>query len=159
MAVIVEPTLPFSASALKLGSHDNWARLFPLINPACAAVRTPSGHTVLVNKSVADRGGVLICAVVPGSNLSSKLLEESSLAAFALKSHGKEDATAAELVQALVGAGICVESGVVVVRSGAESRFEVVYSSKTSVLQVDVVGDLQFDHVLSLLSIMRPEIK
>ncbi|KFZ08777.1 hypothetical protein V502_09152 [Pseudogymnoascus sp. VKM F-4520 (FW-2644)] len=159
MAVIVEPTLPFLATDLKLGSHSNWVRLFPLINPACVAVYNPSGHTVLVNKSAADCGDVLIGAVVPGSNLSSKLLEESALSAFALRNHGKDDATAADLVQALASAGIPVGPGVVAVRSASESRLELVFRSNTPVLEVDVVGDLQFDHVLSLLSNMRREAK
>ncbi|OBT70910.1 hypothetical protein VF21_10131 [Pseudogymnoascus sp. 05NY08] len=159
MAVIVEPTLPFQDSDLHLGSHDNWARLFPLINPACVAVQTPSGHTVLVNKSLADQNDVLMCAVVPGSNLSSKLLEESNLAAFALKSHSKDDATVEELVQALTNRGICVDRGVVVVMGGSESSFNMVSVSKSLVMKINVVGDLQFDHVLSLFSSMRPEIK
>lgn len=159
MAVVVEPTLPFLATDLKLGSHSNWVRLFPLINPACVAVYNPSGHTVLVNKSAANCGDVLISAIVPGSNLSNKLLKESALSAFALRNHGKDDATAADLVQALAIAGIPVGPGVVAVRSGSESRLELVFRSNTLVLEVDVVGDLQFDHVLSLLSNMRHEAK
>ncbi|KFY36075.1 hypothetical protein V494_05337 [Pseudogymnoascus sp. VKM F-4513 (FW-928)] len=159
MAVIVEPTLPFRDSDLHLGSHDNWARLFPLINPACEAVHTTSGHTVLLNKSISSKDGVLVSAVVPGSNLSSRLLDESTLTAFALKSHGKSDATAEELVQALTSRGTRVDRGVVVVMAGPESKLETVFVFETPVLKIDVVGDLQFDHVLSLLSTMRPELK
>lgn len=114
---------------------------------------------VLVNKTVADQGDVLISAIVPGSNLSSKLLEKTSLAAFALKSHGKKDTTVEELVQALISRGIRMDRGVVVVMGGAESRFEMVSVLKTPVMKIGVVGDLEFDHVLSLLSNMRPEIK
>ncbi|KFY50029.1 hypothetical protein V496_09655 [Pseudogymnoascus sp. VKM F-4515 (FW-2607)] len=158
MAVVVEPTLPFLATDLKVGSHSNWVRLFPLINPALS-VYNPSGRAVLVNKSSTDYGDVLISAIVPGSNLSSKLLEESALSAFALRNHGKDDATALDLVQALASAEVPLGPGVVVVRSGSKSRLELVFRSKTPVLEVDVVGDVHFDHVLSLLSNMRREAK
>lgn len=147
MALVVEQTLPYSASALHLEDPNRWSRLFPLIRPSVKAVELSSGQTVVVDTALVNSKEVLIAVVGRLGHLSNRILSDS-LAAFAVAQQDWDALKAKDIEKVLYESGFNAESGVVVVRTGAEQSVREV-SSKA--VEVTVSGELKLDHALSLL--------
>jgi len=155
MAVVVEQTLPYSTSELRLEDPHRWSRLFPLMRPSIKTLDTSTGHTVVVDTALARSKEVLFAAIGTVGNFSSKILSESHLSAFTTEQPGKSTLSADQIQMILKDNGFPIQNGVVVVRSSS------IQNLKTSrgTVELSVEGELRLDHVLSLLSAMKPEIK
>ncbi|KAK0118241.1 Dihydroxyacetone kinase 2 [Cadophora gregata] len=154
MSLIVEQTIPYSPSQLKLDDPKRWSRLFPLMRPSTKVVETASGQAVVIDTALAKSRDVLIAAVGNLGNLSSKILNESHLAAFTVELSEKAVSTQ-ELVKVLKDSGFPVENGVLVIRTGTKQDLK----SASGVAEHIVEGELKFDHALSLLLAAKPEVK
>ena len=148
MAVVVEQTVPFSADVLDIENTSRWNNLFPLIRPTVKVVQTPKGQSLLVDGKHAKSKFVRIAAVGSVGNFSSKLLDERNVCAIVTERHGAGLLTAKDIQHAIYSGGIGEQQGVVVVRSSAQRRVEVLGSD---LVEVQTEGELQLDHVLHLL--------
>lgn len=148
MAVVVEQTVPYSASSLDLENISRWNNLFPLIRPTVKAVQTPKGQSILVDEALAKSKYVRIAAVGSSGNFSSKLLDERNVTAIVTERAGGGLLTAQDIQHAIYSNGISTEQGVVVVRSGKQRRVEV---HGSDLVEVQTEEELQFDHILHLL--------
>jgi dihydroxyacetone kinase len=149
MSLIVEQTLPYSRSDLKLDDQKRWSRLFPLIRPSVKSVDLSNGHTVIVDTTLAKSKDVLLAAVGSTGNFSSKILSESHLSLFTTEEAGKQDVSTEDILKFLSESGYPVRNGLVVVKTGAKQDLRVV---SERVVEVSVVRELKLDHLLSLLS-------
>lgn len=147
MALVVEQTLPFSASALHLEDPDRWSRLFPLIRPSVKAVELKSGQTVVIDTALVNSKEVLIAVVGRLGHLSNRILSDS-LAAFAVAQDEKSAVKAEEIENLLGDSGFKDASGLVVVRTGSEQSLR---QASNKAVEITVSGELRLDHVLSLL--------
>ena len=148
MSVVVEQTLPFNNDILDLHNPSRWNHLFPLIRPDVKAVQTSKGHSILVNEAATKSKYVRIAAVVKAGNFSSKLLDDSNVAAIVSESPGASDLSARDIQQEIEsksGEG----QALVVVRKGTDSH-AIVHSE--SLIEVVTSSELQQDHVLHLLT-------
>jgi len=155
MSIVVEQTLPYTTTELKLEDPKRWSRLFPLMRPSIKAVETANGQTVIVDSILSKCKDVLIVAIRSVGNFSSRILSESHLAAFTTEQYGKPTVSAEEILKVLKERGFLVENGVVVVRSSSKQDLR----ASAGLVELSVEGELNLDHVLSLLSVMKPEIK
>lgn len=148
MAVVVEQTIPFAKEALDLENASRWNKLFPLIRPSVKTVQTAKGQTILVDGALSDDRHVRIAAVGALGNFSSKLLNDRHVTAVVTTQKGAGVLTAKDIAQAIKSSGHGNAPGVVVVRSGKQRHIEVTGSD---LIEVEVNGDLELDHVLHLL--------
>lgn len=155
MALVVEQTLPYSASDLHFEDPNRWSRLFPLIRPSVKAVELQSGQSVVIDTALVNSKKVLIAVVGKLGQLSNRILSDS-LAAFAVAKDEGSAVKAEEIEKLLLESGFSIESGVVVVRTGPEKNLKSV-SNKT--VEVTVPGELKLDHALSLLFSSNEETK
>jgi hypothetical protein len=155
MSVIVEQTLPYTTAELKLEDPRRWSRLFPLMRPSIEAVETASGHSVVVDTALAKSKDVLLAAVGSAGSFSSKILSESHLAAFTTVQYGKQNISADEIRTVLKDSGFPINNGIIVVRSSSTQDLK----APPGIADLSVEGELKLDHVLSLLSATKPEIK
>jgi dihydroxyacetone kinase len=151
MSLVVEQTLPYSKSELKLEDPKRWSRLFPLMRPSIKAIETSSGHTLVVDTAHANTKNALIVAIVSGGNFSSKILSESNLAAFSTE----QSILAETILKTLKDSGFFVENGVVVVKAAAKQGLRKFPGG----VEVGVLRELQVDHVLSLLAAANADTK
>ncbi|KAI9821303.1 MAG: Dihydroxyacetone kinase 2 [Pycnora praestabilis] len=156
MGVVVEQTIPFSNSQLNLDDPERWTRLFPLIRPSVITVRGAKSHAILVDKSLLNSKNVKIAAVVSSGNFSSKLLSEKGVIAFTAEKPRTREVTTQDIMEALKANGMDFTTGLVVVRASDERKMEVLGDE---VVEVDVEGELELDHILSLLSVANAETK
>jgi len=154
MFLVVEQTIPYSDSQLKLDDPKRWSRLFPLMRPSIKVVETTRGQTVVIDTTLANGKDVLIAAVGSIGNFSSKILSESHLAAFTVE-QSEKNVSAQEMAEALKDSGFPVENGVVVIRAGQKQSL----SSASGILEFTVDGELKLDHALSLLLAAKPKVK
>lgn len=155
MSVIVEQTLPYSSTELKLEDPKRWSRLFSLMRPSIKIIETAIGQAVVVDTALSGSKDVLIAAVANVGNFSSKILSESHLAAFATE-HSGMPAISSEAIQILLeDNGFPVQNGVVVVRLSPKQNLRVSHG----IVELSVGGELRLDHVLSLLAAIKPDIK
>ncbi|CAK4033660.1 Dihydroxyacetone kinase [Lecanosticta acicola] len=155
MAVVVEPTIPFTPSTLDLENPTRWTTLFPLIRPTVQSVQTPKGHTLLVDTSKSQGKQYLhIVAAATLGHFSSQLLDERHVTAIVVAetTGAGIPVTAGDLPQTLRRAGVEMGPGVVLVRAGraAESK-AVVVQHTPDVLEVVCEGALAADHALQLI--------
>lgn len=155
MALVVEQTLPYSASALHLEDPSRWSRLFPLIRPSVKAVELQDGNTVVVDTALVDSKDVLIAVVGRLGHLSNRILSDS-LAAFAVAKDEESAVKAEEIEKLLYASGFKAQSGVVVVRTGSK---QILRQVSDKAVEVTVSGELKLDHVLSLLLSTNKETK
>lgn len=155
MSLIVEPSTPYSSTQLQLDDSKRWSRLFPLLRPSTRAIETPNGEMAVVDTALANSKNVLLVAVGKAGHFSSKILSESHLAAFAIEQTCTKALSADDLVNVLRESSFPVENGVVVVR--IREKEDLVLTKE--VVELSVAGPLRFDHILSLLSAINPEIK
>jgi hypothetical protein len=155
MALVVEQTLPYSASALHLEDPERWSRLFPLIRPSVKAVELKSGQTVVIDTALVNSKDVLIAVVGRVGHLSNRILSDS-LAAFAVAQDEKSAVKAEDIDDLLGESGFKDASGLVVVRTGSDQSLRQV-SNKA--VEITVSGELRLDHVLSLLFSSNAETK
>jgi len=148
MAVVVEQTIPFPASTLDLENPNRWNALFPLIRPTVKAVQTAKGQTILVDTAHADGKHVCVVAVGVLGNFSSKLLSDRHVSAVVTSQKGAGLLTSKDIAHTVEGAGFKQAPGFVVVRSGKQRKVEL---EGSSIVDVEVDGDLELDHVLHLL--------
>lgn len=127
----------------------------PLLRPSLKAVETTSGQTIIIDRALASTKNTLIAVVGYVGNLSSKILSGSHLAAFNAEQLGKQSVTVEDVVKVLKDEGFSVESGVVVLNPGLKQNFRPFPGG----VEVAVVGELNFDHVLSLLAAFNAETK
>lgn len=154
MSIIVEQTLPYRNSQLNLDDPKRWSRLFPLMRPSIKVVKTSSGQTTVIDTALAKSNDVLLTAVGSIGNLSSKILSESHLAAFTAVQSGTT-VSGTELGNTLKDSGFPVENGVVAIRVGGKH----IVQSAPGLIDFSVDGELELDHVLSLLLAAKPEVK
>jgi len=148
MAVVVSQTIPFSMASLDLSNPSRWNNLLPLIRPSLRTVQTAKGQTILVDTAHASSHHVRIAVVGVLGNFSSKILSDRHISAVVTSQRGAGLLTAKDIAHAIENAGHHDVPGVVVVRSGKQRRIEV---EGHEVLEVEVDGDLEMDHVLHLL--------
>jgi hypothetical protein len=155
MSIIVEQTLPYTTTDLKLEDPKRWSRLFPLMRPSIKTVETANGHSVIVDTALAKSKDVLIAAVGSAGNFSSKILSDSHLAAFTTVQYGKQNISADEIRTVLKDNGFPINNGIIVVRSSSTQDLK----ASSGIADLSVEGELKLDHILSLLSATRQEIK
>jgi hypothetical protein len=155
MALVVEQTLPYSASELHVEDPKRWGRLFPLIRPSVKVVELSSGQTVVIDTALVSSSDVLIAVVGRLGHLSNRVLS-SSFAAFAVAEDQGSAVRSGDFEILLHENGFNTESGVVVVRAGAKQHLKEV--SKQTV-EITLPGELKLDHVLSLLLSSNKETK
>ncbi|GAB7339725.1 hypothetical protein MBLNU457_6291t1 [Dothideomycetes sp. NU457] len=148
MAVVVEQTIPFPAQSLDLENPDRWDALFPLIRPTVKAVQTAKGQAILIDTAHADGKHVCVVAVGVLGNLSSKLLSDRHVSAVVTSQRGAGVLTSKDIAHTVENAGFRNVPGFVVVRSGKQRQVEL---EGSSIVDVEVDGDLELDHVLHLL--------
>jgi len=148
MAVVVEQTIPFPTASLDLENPDRWNALFPLIRPTVKTAQTAKGQTLLIDTAHADGKHVCIVAVGVLGNFSSKLLSDRHVSAVVTSKKGAGILTAKDIAHTVEQAGFKNAPGFVVVKSGKERRVEL---EGSSIVDVEVSGDLEVDHVLQLL--------
>lgn len=155
MALVVEQTLPYSASALHLEDPKRWSRLFPLIRPSVKAVDLPTGQTVVVDTALVKSKDVLIAVIGRLGHLSNRILSDS-LAAFSIAQDEELAAKAEEIEKLLHQSGFNSQGGIVVVRTGSKQGLMQV---SDNAVEVTVPGELKLDHILSLLLSSNKETK
>lgn len=155
MALVVEQTLPYSASALHLEDPKRWSRLFHLIRPSVTVVELSSGEPVVIDTALINSNDVAIAVVGRQGHLSNRVLSHS-FAAFAVAQDQESAVRSGEIVELLHERGFNTERGVIVVRTGAKQNLRHV-SEQT--LEVTLPGELKLDHVLSLLLSSNRETK
>ena len=125
------------------------------MRPSIKTIDTVSGHTILIDTALAKSKDVLIVAIGSTGNFSSKILSESHVAAFTTEQAGELLMGAEEILEVLKRNEFVTENGVILVRARSEQELRFV----PGLLEFCVVGELQLDHVLSLLLATKPEIK
>ena len=150
MAVVVEQTIPFSSPSLDLQNTNRWNGLLPLVRPSVKHVQTAKGQQLLVNQSIIDSKFCNTVAVTAPGNFSSKLLDGSKVAAIVTEEPGKEGLTARDIKYALQEFGATEHQALVVVRSGKSRNLKA--SVEDNSIDVEVNGDLEYDHLLFLLA-------
>ena len=155
MSVVVEQTLPYTTTELKLEDPKRWSRLFPLIRPSIKTVETVNGQSVIVDTALTGSRNVLIVAIGSVGNFSCKILSESHLAAFTTEKSEQSTISVEDIHTILKDSGFPVQNGVLVVRSSTKQNL----TSSRGIVELSVRGELKLDHVLSLLSAVKSEIK
>ena len=156
MSLVVEQTLPYTTTELKLEDPKRWSRLFPLIRPSVKTVEASNGQAlVFIDTALTGSKNVLFTTVGTVGKFPSKILSESHLAAFTTEQSGQSNISAEEIQTILKDNGFPIHNGVVVVRSGSKQNLR----TSHKVVELSLQGELKFNHVLSLLSAMKPEIK
>lgn len=126
------------------------------MRPSIKIVETSDGQVVVIDTALSKSQDVLLAAVGNVGNFSSKILSESHLAAFSVGQSGASVVSAEELGKILRESGFHVEKGLVLVRSGSQ---EGEIRSDNHVLEVSVQGELELDHILSLLLVSEHDVK
>ncbi|KAK5015781.1 hypothetical protein LTR39_002432, partial [Cryomyces antarcticus] len=147
MAVVVEQTVPFCNAELNLEDQARWTKLFPLIRPTVVPLRTPKGQVVLLDEALSKNKYACIAAVGTPGNFSSKLLSDKHIAAIVTEKTGAGILTAQDIAYAINSSGHPIES-LIVVRC-ANRRHSQVHDMH--VVEVELNGELEFNHVLTLL--------
>jgi hypothetical protein len=155
MSLIVEPTLAYTSSHLKIDDPKRWSRLFPLIRPSVKVLDIQNSQTLVVDTKLADSKNVLVAVIGTAGNFPSKLLSDQHVAAFAIEPFGPESISAKEVVLALKDEGFPTENGTVLLRASTKQNLIV----SSDVVEVSVIGELKLDHILSLLTVIEPEVK
>jgi hypothetical protein len=148
MAIVVEQTIPFDSSALDIQNPKRWNDLFPLIRPTVRQVQTARGQHILVDQALAKSKLVNIAAIGSLGNLSSKLLDDKHVTAIVTQTAGAGILTAQDIKHALQSVGATEQQGLVVVRSSNQRKVNV---HGSDLIEVEALGELEFDHILHLL--------
>ncbi|KAI9761091.1 MAG: hypothetical protein M4579_001243 [Chaenotheca gracillima] len=159
MALVVEQTLPFSASQLDLENPDRWNRLFPLIRPSVVNIQSKEGQDILVDKSLLRGNAVQVAAVGSAGNTSSKLFSNKHASAFVTQKEGAKNVKATDIYEALGAAGANIANGVVVIRIGSTRNIQPLTNGSSKLVQIEVAMEVEFDHLLALLAVAKPEIR
>ena len=156
MSLVVDQTLPYTTTELKLEDPKRWSRLFPLIRPSVKTVEAYNGQTlVVIDTALTGSENVLFTAIGTVGRFSSTILSESHLAAFTTEQTSQSIISAEEIQTVLKDNGFPIHNGVVVVRSGSKQNLR----TSHRVVELSLEGELKLNHVLSLLSAIKPEIK
>jgi hypothetical protein len=156
MSLVVEQTLPYTTTELKLEDPKRWSRLFPLIRSSVKTVEASNGQTlVVIDTALTGSKNVLFTAIGTVGRFSSTILSESHLAAFTTEQTSQSIISAEEIQKILKGNGFPIHNGVVVLRSGSKQNLR----TSHKVVELSLEGELKLNHVLSLLSAIKPEIK
>jgi hypothetical protein len=155
MSIVVEQTLPYTNSQLQLEDPKRWSRLFPLMRPSIKAVDIEHGQIVFLDTALARSKNVLIAAIGSVGNFSSKILSESHVVAFTSEPFARGTTSAEDIAKVLKESGFPTENGVVVIRGGSKQDLK----ASSGLVDVSVIGELKFDHILSLLASANPETK
>ena len=150
MAVVVEQTVPFSTPSLDLQNTNRWNGLLPLVQRGVKQVQTAKGQQILINQSIIDSKSCNTVAVTTPGNFSGKLLDGSKVAAIVSEEPGKEGLTARGIKHALQKFGATEHQALVVVRSGKSRNLKA--SVEDNSIDVEVNGELEYDHLLFLLA-------
>ncbi|OQO05542.1 hypothetical protein B0A48_09312 [Cryoendolithus antarcticus] len=149
MAVVVEQTIPFDASALDLKNPTRWSTILPLMRPNVRATKTPKNQTILIDEAQADSKSVGIAAIGNLGNFSSKLLDDKQITAIVTDQRGSGVLTAQDVDYAIKKAGVKLAHGLVVVRSGKEMHVEV---HESDLVEIEVKSEVEMDHVIHLIN-------
>jgi hypothetical protein len=156
MSLVVEQTLPYTTTELKLEDPKRWSRLFPLIRSSVKTVEASNGQTlVVIDTALTGSKNVLFTAIGTVGRFSSTILSESHLAAFTTEQTSQSIISAEEIQKILKDNGFPIHNGVVVLRSGSKQNLR----TSHKVVELSLEGELKLNHVLSLLSAIKPEIK
>lgn len=149
MSIVVEQTLPYTRSELNLDDKQRWSSLFPLIRPSVQSVQLRSGDTALLDTSLIESKNVLLAALGKQGSFSSRILNNSHLTLFSTEETGKSCVSTEDIYEILRKNGHPTANGLVVIRIDSKQEIRVI---SDNALEVMVFGELEFDHVLSLLS-------
>lgn len=150
MPVVVEQTIPFSSPSLDLQNIDRWNGLLPLVRRGVKQVQTSKGQQILVNQSIIDSKFCNTVAITTPGIFSGKLLDESKVAAIVTEEPGKGGLAAIDIKHALQEFGATEHQALVVVRSGKSRKLKA--SVEDNSIDVEVNGELEYDHLLFLLA-------
>lgn len=156
MSIVVEQTLPYTNSTLQLDSEERWSQLLPLIRPSVTEVKLASGHSVLLDSTLTKSGNVLIAAIGTVGNFSSTILSQFQLSLFSAEGSARESITAENIAKTLKENQCPMDHGLVIVRRSVKQDL---VKLPGKIVEILVCGELEFDHVLSLLFSSRSEIK
>lgn len=156
MSIVVEQTLPYTNSILELHNEKRWSQLFPLIRPSLSEVKLASGHSALLDSNLARSKNVLIAAIGITRHFPGTILSEPQLSLFAAGEIGQKSISAENIAKSLRENQHPVDHGLVIVRRSPKQDLNVI---SKGVVEVLVRGELEFDHVLSLLFSLKTEIK
>lgn len=154
MSLVVEQTLPYTSSQLQLEDPNRWSRLFPLMRPSVKTAGNVNSQ-VVIDTALVKSKNVLVATIGSVGNFSSKILSKSHVAAFTSQPFGRGDTSAEDISRVLNENGFPIENGVVVLRGGSKQDLRV----NPRLVEIAVVGELKFDHILSLLASVKPETK
>lgn len=121
-------------------------------------VKTAKGQTVLVDLALLASRTVPIAVIGSTGNFSGKILGESNVFAFAVEDSGKGEISAEDIYTILASEGYGTGNGLVVLNAASKRNVDFVSSMK-GLLQVDIVGEVELDHALSLLASCNSETK
>ena len=150
MAVVIEQTIPFSSPSLDLQNTSRWNGLLPLVQRGVRQVQTAKGQQILINQSIIDSKICNTVAVTTPGKFSGKLLDGSRVAAIVTEKPGKDGLTARDIKHALQEFGATEHQALVVVRSGKSRNLKP--SVEDNSIDVEVNGELEYDHLLFLLA-------
>lgn len=119
------------------------------MRPSITASETSTGQFLMVDTSQAKSKGFCVAAIVSTGNISSRILAESQVAAFTVEQAGKENISANEISKTLQENGFDTDKGVLMLKTASKRDLRL---SGKRVMEVEVIGELELDHVLSLLS-------
>lgn len=156
MALMVDQTLPYTSSDLKLDDTKRWSRLLPLMRPSLKVVGASHGESIVVDTALTKSQDVLIAVVTNVGYFSSTILNESHVAAFATES-SERLIKSNEILKALNTSGLPTENGVVVIRSGTTRGLS--SSSVPGILEIVVDQDVEVNHLLSFLCRASPLVR
>ncbi|KAF2092222.1 Dak phosphatase [Saccharata proteae CBS 121410] len=150
MPVVVGQTIPWPLEELDLDNPNRWVELFPLIRPSVEAVTSEHGYTVFVDHALADSKIVQVAAMGRYGRFSTRFLSDKHVAAFVVSGTSTAGGVSVkDLVGILRGHGLQTSQGLVVVTAGERRSLRPV---EDGVIELETEGELEFDHVLSLLN-------
>lgn len=153
MSVVVEQSIPYSDSALKLDDASRWQGLFPLLRPTVAASQVSEG-TLLVDRAHASSAAPRTVIASGQPDLTAPFLADGKVAAALV---GSAKLSPADVVKGLEDGGLSAKPGVVVVSLGEGRTINASEANGATVVFVTVDQALDLDHVVSLLAALKPD--
>ena len=143
MPVVVEQTIPFTPQSLDLENPRRWNKLIPLIRPSVK--RQPLGHgqTLLIDTAQCDQKRVHVVVVDASGTFSSKFLSIPGVTAIVLEETSSKRVIAGDIAKAFKS-----DVALLTLRSAKRRAVEL---KADDLIEAEVDGDLELDHVLHLL--------
>lgn len=156
MSVVVEQSIPYSSSALKLDDASRWQTLFPLLRPTVAAQNVSAG-ILLVDRAHASSNAPRTVVASGKAELSAPFLADGRVTAALVSNGGSGKLSPAEAAKGLADAGLDLKPGVVVVTLGEQRSIDVTEANGATVVFVTVDQPLDLNHAVLLLASLKPD--